>query len=150
MKIAAIVDDLMISQNSFYLIKNFNELSRSMKNQAYCFYNNLSSLCIDPLFSVMNVSYLDHFNDGKIICTNLKNLKTIININNKSEKYFYVWDLEWLRGNYNYMEIVTLMRNDSVSILARSESHAKIIENYCNKPVLSILDDWNYKQLEKL
>ena len=45
---------------------------------------------------------------------------------------------------------VNVMRNDNISLLARSESHAKIIENFCNRPVLSILDDWNYKQLEKL
>jgi hypothetical protein len=150
MKIAALVDNLMVGQEAFYLIKNFNELSKVMSNQTYCFYNNLSTVCVQPLFAVMNTYYIDHFNNGKIVCTNFNNLKTLIKLNNKCEKYFYVWDLEWLRGGYKYMEQVSLMRDPSINLLARSESHANIIENYCNRSVLSIVDDWNYKQLEKI
>lgn len=150
MKIAALVDDLALNQSNFYMIHNFNRLCSVMNNQAYGFYNNLSSYAINPLFAIMGVHHAHSFYDGKLICTTLSNLDIILKINTSCERYLYVWDLEWLRGQSRYMDSVRLMRNPKVKILARSKSHAEAIENYCNKSVHAIVDDWNYQDLEKI
>lgn len=150
MRIAALVDDLALSQSNFYMIYNLNQLCSTMHNQAYCFYNNLSSYAIKPLFSIMGVYHAHSFYDGKFICTTLSNLDTLLKINTACDRYFYVWDLEWLRGQSRYMEAVNLMRNPKVKLLARSAEHAETIENYCNKPIHAIVDNWNYQDLEKI
>lgn len=150
MKIAAIVDDLLLSQNSFYLIKNFNALGQNNKHQPYCFYHNSSGRPIKPLFSIMHVYYATYFYSGKLIATNFSTLRTLLNIHTNSEKYFYVWDPEWLREGFDYVENVRLMRDKSIKLIARSKSHASLITNYCNKPVSHIIENWDYRELEKI
>lgn len=150
MNIASIVEDLTLSQNSFYMIKNFNKLAERIENQPYCFYTNLSSVTPKPLFAIMNLYYVNFFNDGKIICTDLDNLTVLLNLNSAAEKFFYVWDLEWLRGNNRYIDSVDLMNNERVKLLARSNIHAKAIESYCGREIHAVVDNWNYKDLEKI
>lgn len=143
--IAAILDDLSLSQNSYNMIKSFNSLSNN-ENNVCCFYHNVSAPPVEPLFSVMNIYYLNHFK-GDVIATNLQTLQTLLNLNTKVNKYLYLWDLEWLRNPYDFMQIVDLLRTPELKIIARSESHATLIENYTNKKVKRILDDWNPHQL---
>lgn len=149
MKLAVMVDDLMISQESFYLIKNLNVLSDDIENQVYCFYNNLSSICIPPKFALMHSYYLNYFNNGSVICTNLSNLENLLKYHTKVKKYLYLWDLEWLRGKSDYMKNIALLNSD-VSIIARSDNHANVIENYCNKTVSHIIDNWDHTKLRLL
>jgi hypothetical protein len=37
--------------------------------------------------------------------------------------------------------------DDRLSIIARSESHAQLIENFCNKKVIGVIDNWNLNQI---
>lgn len=150
MRIASIVDDLSLSQGAFYMIKNFNKLGEDLNNQPFCFYNNLSSITTTPLFSIAHVYYANYFYNGNMICTSMNTLKILSNIHTNSKKFFYVWDLEWLRGNYNYIENVKLMRNDKIELIARSEHHAKCIKEYCNKAPCAIIEDWNLEKLKVL
>lgn len=150
MRIASIVDDLSLSQNAFYMIKSFNKLGRDLNIQPFCFYNNLSSLTTTPLFSIAHVYYANYFYNGKIICTNLNTLKILNNIHTNSRKFFYVWDLEWLRDKYDYMSNIKLMRNKNIELIARSDYHAKKIKEYCNKLPTAIIEDWDSEKLRVL
>jgi hypothetical protein len=40
-----------------------------------------------------------------------------------------------------------VLRNDDLTIIARSESHAEVIENFCNKKPVAILEDWQPNKL---
>jgi hypothetical protein len=150
MKIAAVVDDLTLSQSSFYMIKSFNELGKKLDNQPFCFYQNLSSRPIKPLFSICHVYYASYFYNGMIIATNFNTLRTLKNIHTNSKKYFYVWDLEWLRDEFDYMKNVELMRDENITLIARSLEHSNIIGDYCNRSVMHVVEDWDSKKLEKL
>lgn len=148
MRIAAILDELALSQNSFYMLKNFNELSKNLDNNVYCFYQNLSHKPIAAAFSIMHVYYANYFHNGLMIATDLATLKTMSKIVNSSNRYFYVWDLEWLRSPQPFMETVSLVKD--VKLIARSEYHAQVISNYFNKPVSAIIDNWDIKGIEGL
>lgn len=150
MKIASIVDDLVLSQSSFYMIKNFNILGQDLNNQPFCFFHNLSSVPVPPLFSIMNAYYASYFYGGVLLATNLKTLKTVVNLSSNAKKYFYVNDLEWLREEKDFMDNVSMMNNPKIKLIARSESHAKAIKNYCNVSPVAIIENWNYKELLKL
>lgn len=144
--IAAILDDVAISQNSFSFIKSFNSLS-SNNNAVYCFYNNISAPPIQPLFSMMNIYYATSFNNGHMIATTLNNATILLNIHSAVKKYLYLWDLEWIRDGLDFSYVNSILKNPSINIIARSQSHAALIQNYTNQTIKYTLDDWNPKQL---
>jgi len=39
------------------------------------------------------------------------------------------------------------LRDDRLNIIARSKSHSDMIENFCNKSPIGIVDNWNLDQL---
>lgn len=142
--IAALLNNLSISQNSYNMIKSFNQLSGN-QNNVCCFYHNLSSPPVEPLFAMMNIYYLNLFK-GSVIATSLHTAQTLLNLNTKVNKYLYLWDLEWLTVPYYFNEFSKIL-NSELKIIARSEAHAAAIENCTNKKVQYLLDDWNPHQL---
>lgn len=142
--VSAILEDLSLSQNSYNMIKSFNYLSN--QNNMCCFYHNVSANPVEPLFSVMNIYYLNHFK-GHAIATSLQTAKTVINLNSNIKRYLYLWDLEWLREPYDFISVVNVIRNPTLNLIARSTEHAQLIQNYANKKVEYILNDWNPNQL---
>lgn len=144
MKLAAIVDDLTPAQSSFYLIKNFNKL-----NGPYCFYQNVSGLSIPANFTILNIAYLPHFS-GIVIATSLYTAITLLKAPINSKNFLYVWDMDWIRMGINYEDTLKILRDENIELIARSDIHKTIIEDYCNREVHSIIDDWNHKQIEEL
>tara|TARA_B100000700_G_scaffold203608_1_gene223878 strand:+ start:5218 stop:5682 length:465 start_codon:yes stop_codon:yes gene_type:complete len=149
-KIAAILDTLAASQNSFYLIKEFNKLHKNYEYSPVCFYNNLSATPVKTFFACMNVSYYSYF-DGVTIATSIETADTILKTKNRSEKKFlYLWDLEWIRGSMDFNYVNSVLSDPNLAIISRSNSHKQLIENYCNKEVSGIVQDWNMEQLEEI
>tara|TARA_R110000744_G_scaffold3161_3_gene12299 strand:+ start:8143 stop:8604 length:462 start_codon:yes stop_codon:yes gene_type:complete len=148
-KIAAILDSLSASQNSFYLIKEFNKMQENNVYSPVCFYNNLSATPIKTLFACMNISYYAYF-DGVTIATSIDTANTMLKTKNNSRKFLYLWDIEWLREPMDFNYINSVLSNPKLDIISRSESHKVIIENYCNRKISGIVDDWNIQQLENI
>jgi len=144
--IAAIVKDLGPSQQSFYLIKKFNELSRDPNFSCSAFVANLGVPVTKPLFSCSSVSFFSDY-IGMAIATNLEEADILLKSNNNCKKYLYLWDLEWLVRPMNFTQVCNILRDDRLKIIARSKSHAVIINNFCNKEVIGIVEDWNNEQL---
>ena len=74
----------------------------------------------------------------------------LLKSNNNSKKYLYLWDMEWLVRSMNYSQVCDILLDKRLKIIARSKSHAQIIENFCNKKPIGIVEDWNKEQLLKL
>ena len=148
-KIAAILDTLSASQNSFYLIKEFNKLQSDNQYSPVCFYNNLSATPVKTHFACMNISYYSHF-DGVTITTSIDTANTAIKTNNNSKKFLYLWDMEWLRNPMDFNYVNSVLSNDDIAIISRSNSHSDLIKNYCNKEVAGVVQDWDMEQLEKI
>jgi len=144
--IAAIVKDLGPSQQSFYLIKKFNELSRDPNFSCSAFVANLGVPVTKPLFSCSSVSFFSDY-IGMAIATNLEEADILLKSNNNCKKYLYLWDLEWLVRPMNFTQVCNILRDDRLKIIARSKSHADIINNFCNKEAIGIVEDWNNEQL---
>lgn len=96
----------------------------------------------------MNVFYLPHYS-GPLFCSSFETLKIALSIHGKYDYYFYVWDLEWLRLGGNF-ESYSDIRNPNVKLVARSKSHAEVIENFSNRKVSYIVDDWNINQIKEI
>jgi len=148
-KISAILDTLSASQNSFYLIKEFNKLQEDNQYSPVCFYSNLSATPIKTHFACMNISYYSRF-DGVTIATSIDTANTAIKTNNNSKKFLYLWDVEWIRKPMDFNYVNSVLSNDDIAIISRSNSHSDLIKNYCNKEVAGVVQDWDMEQLEKI
>ena len=147
--ITAVLTDLGPSQKSFYFVKNFNELSRNPNFSCSAFLCNIGMPVTKTLFSCSSVSFFsDYF--GIAISTSIVEANMLLKSNNNSKKYLYLWDMEWLVRSMNYSQICDILLDNRLKIIARSKSHAQIIENFCNKKPIGIVEDWNKEQLLKL
>lgn len=147
--IAAIVDSLGPSQMSFYLIKRFNNLIKDVDYSPICFYNNLTKPVITPFFGCANIASLSAFR-GAAISTNIETASLILRTCNKMDRYLYVWDLEWLRRPMEFGHTMPIFRHPKIQIIARSEDHKNIIENYINRDVCGIVEDWSIEDLMRI
>lgn len=144
--LAAVVDHLGPSQKSFYLIKEFNKAAHSNEICVSVFFER-SSIPVSPtMFSCKSVSFLSGYHDIAI-STTLANTDMLLKSNNRATKYFYMWDIEWLIQPRNFSSICDVLLDPRLSIICRSESHADLLYNFCNKRSIGIIDNWNINQL---
>jgi|TARA_R110002012_G_scaffold260919_2_gene442694 hypothetical protein len=146
MSVAALVDNLGPSQMSFYLIKRFNNLIKSVNYAPVCFYNNLTRPVITPFFACMNIACLSTFN-GVVLATSLETANTALQTCGKMDKYLYLWDLEWLRKPLDFDNVASVLRHPDLNIIARSEEHKRVIENYTNRKICGVVDDWKIEDI---
>ena len=70
-----------------------------------------------------------------------------MNLKINARRMLYLWDIEWLRltksSIFNYKKNVELLSSKNVELIARSQYHADVIGNYCNRKVDFITDDWD-------
>lgn len=144
--IAAVIEHLGPSQKSFYLIKEFNKAVRNNNICVSAFFQK-STVPVTPLmFSSKSCSFLSGFHHNAI-STTISEADILLKSSNNAKKYLYLWDLEWIYEPQNYSTICNVLLDRRLSIIARSDSHAKLIENFCNKKPIATLDNWNIDKL---
>ena len=110
-----------------------------------------NEFCIDPnklnyQFSTLQESEVWGF-DAPVIATDLQTASTLINTTGPTKKYFYVWDLEWMRmGGFKHKTLSKIYNNESLELIARSKRHAKIIEQCWRKPS-HVMNDFSSTEL---
>lgn len=147
--IAAVLDDLGPSQKAFYFIKNFNKLARDPNFSCSAFVCNIGVPVTKPLFSCSSVSFFSDYL-GIAIATTLAEAQILLKSNNNSNKYLYLWDMEWVNKPMNYSQVCDILLDDRLKIITRSRSHTSIVKNLCNKEPVGIVEDWNSQQLIEL
>ena len=144
--IAAVVNDMGPSQKSFYMIKEFNKAAQNVSLSVTAFFNQTALPVTRPLFCCQNIAFFSGYH-GHAICTTLSEAEMVLKSNNNSTKYLYLWDMDWLIQPVHFMTAANVMRDERLKIISRSESHSQIIENFCNKSPIAIVDNWNLNQL---
>ena len=97
----------------------------------------------------MNINEIWGF-DGILISTSVSTTLSMINTFAKA-KYFYVWDLEWTRRHgKDFSYLIQAYNNKDVKLIARSKEHALAIENYSNRTVDHIVNNFNLKKLVRI
>jgi hypothetical protein len=145
-KIGIILEDLSASQLSYYVIKNINEYVGSDNYDFVIFFENSATSILQPDVSIMSISEIWGF-DGTLISTSISTTLSMINTFAKS-KYFYVWDLEWVRGHgKDFHYLIQAYNNKDVELIARSKEHALAVENYCNRKVDHVINNFDLKKI---
>ncbi len=141
--------DLAVSQKNYLLIRNANQIqTKDPYKNVQVFVENLGRICLRSNFAVM--SAVEAWGEkNPFVATNLSSAAKLMHYPIPSRKLFYLWDLEWLRGNprmnYNTYSIVYL--NPDLELVCRSKEHADITENTFNRKVSYVVDDFDLNQL---
>jgi len=149
-QIGVVIDELTASQLAFDIINNFNEELDNTKDDYVVFFENSTSSIVNPKFSTMAINELWSFH-GVLIATSVSSTLSMIKAFSPAKKIFYVWDLEWTRRHgKSFEDNIKAFTNEEVLLVARSKRHAKAIENYCNKKVDHIVQNFNIKNFKRI
>ncbi len=144
--ISAVVNSLGPSQKSFYLIKEFNKCRENTDISTSVFYERPSIPVTPALFSCRNISFFSDYK-GIAIATKLEDANILLKTCNNAVKCLYLWDIDWLTSPVNYRPACDILHDQKLHLISRSESHAAIIENFCNRKCATIIDNWNLNQI---
>ena len=148
-KIGIILEDLSASQLSYYVIKNINEYVGSDNYDFVIFFENSATSILQPDVSIMNINEIWGF-DGALISTSISTTLSMVNAFAKS-KYFYIWDLEWVRRHgKDFHYLIQAYNNRDVELIARSKENALAIENYCNRKIDHVINNFDLKKIVRI
>ena len=151
MNIGIVVPHLGASQIAFYAIQEINKLIASgYERDTILFFEQLVPQILQPQCATMCINELMSFK-GTLITTTLDNTTMAVALNTRKDNQiiFYVWDLEWMRPGKNIYLYNYNAFHKADKLIARSQNHAKAIENYCNRPVNKVLETFDIKEIIK-
>lgn len=72
---------------------------------------------------------------GNLISTDIRTTERMIRCPGPRKKYFYVWNLEWVfMDGLSFEYLSSVYCHPSIELIARSQSHAKILTETWKKP----------------
>ena len=143
-QLGIILPNLGNNQLAFFTMLNVPTLMKAGVDTVLFFEDNERPI-MKPPCAIMNASELWDF-PGDVIATTLNNATYLSNLVKAKRRILYLWDLEWLRHNKNFIRNMEILRSN-IELAARSESHKKAIEKYCNKEVKYIIEDCDFSGL---
>lgn len=129
-KVGVLVPNLFDSQLAYMTLTELNNLSSLYNYDVSVFFEELTPYLMKPQFGVYNASEIFHF-DGNLIATTLDTAKSMLSTLKPVKKIFYVWSLEYLEKNSNFIENIGVFQSTYLELIAPSEDYAKDIRNYC-------------------
>lgn len=141
-KIGFLVNNLGPSQLSFNLIENGNAIvGAGHRRDMIAFYEQHTRPCIAMQFGSMQLMEAWGY-EAPIVATSLSTAAKALRFPTASPKFFYVWDLEWMRGDVkSFHEMATIYGNMGIELVARSVDHKLAIESAWNRPVIAVIND---------
>lgn len=143
-KIAFLVKDLAASQLSFLLIRYCNALADSRGADPVVFYEGLQRPCLEPRFACMQMAEAYLF-DAPAVATTLATAGKLLAMPACPRRFFYAWDLEWLRpwGRRPFRGLQGVYGSPLLTVLARSADHASVLSNAFNRDDVPVVDDFH-------
>jgi hypothetical protein len=150
-QIGFIINDTTASELSFRLIKGINDyLDDDGKQDFVLFVENSSASIIEPHFATMSMSEIWNFN-GSLISTSVSTSLSMNKCFAPKAKYFYIWDLEWIRNaGREYEKTIQAFSHKETKLIAKSKDHAKAIKNYSNREVDYTIQNINIKEIARI
>lgn len=156
-KLGLLAQNLGASQMGYYICRNVNNyVDTNPDSDIICYYENYEQECMSPNFPSLHIAEA-WTQEGSMIATSESTAEKLIGFPGADKKYFYVWDLEWLRwepprirfGNLGYSPYAPYL-NPDLEIICRSQYHADIIKNNFNREVKYIVDDFNIQDIMEI
>jgi hypothetical protein len=137
------------SQLAYYLIKTGNEFVKTGDDDLVVFFYELMPECIKPNFALMNLSEAYDYN-GVLVATDINSASRILEYPGTQEKFFYLWDLDWIKlPQKQYENLLQVYKNPRLPLIVRSKRHFELVKNLWQEPV-GIVEDCNIGQLKQV
>jgi len=137
------------TDQNFFMIESLNQLTHtSTQSCLFCDEHNtkVASQININIFPRIQVLY---FNDI-LITDDLTEAQSLLNIPNARKRFIYLYHLEWpYIEQLQFKHIESLLINDNIELIARSESHSQLISQLFKKPKY-IIPEWDYKSLIRI
>jgi len=140
-RVAFAVPTLGSSQFAYSLIRQANLQVATRSADVAVFFESAVRPCIQPAFACMQLAEGWNY-DGVVVATSLQTARAVLNFPHPKSRYFYVWDLEWLRYPCVYRDVQAIYGSPQLRLIARSQDHAELIEDVWNTRVHGIAADF--------
>lgn len=143
-KIGIAVSNLSFSQLAFNIVKQVNAaLAQNCKRNITVFYEEPRPAFASFLFPSMHIAEAYEWS-GTLIATNLSTAQKIISFPTAARRYFYVWELEWLRmQNVPFEQLHYIYNNSKLRLIARSPDYSLLLKECFNVDVNLFMEDFN-------
>ena len=147
MNLNVLLQNMGANQLSYLVIRNLNRLAETQPNiDSIVYYEDVHRPCILPTFAVMQIAEA-WCSQNPLIATSLSTAHKLMGFPNRN-KFFYIWELEWLRHQPRmYEQYAGVYTDPSLTLICRSESHKKLVENTFNREVQYIVEDFDTDQM---
>ena len=143
MKFGVLVDNFYASQQSFYLINYYNQAVKDYGHDITVFFETPVYPCVPVGFGVMQLNEAFGYK-GPLIASSFNLAAKLLGCTGTDERYFYLWDLEWIRfEGKHFHQISQIYQNPKLRLIARSIEHKDIIEDCWNVKVAGIASNFN-------
>lgn len=147
-----LVEHMGNSQLSYELSRTLNNLADKRSDiDAIVFFNTLTRSRIVPKFAMMQM--IEAWGQkGYTIATSCATTRKMMTFPGPQKRFFYVWDLEWIRGEKRtYDMFAPLYQDPRIILITRSGIHRDALDNGFNigrlgKPIY-VVEDFNEEQL---
>lgn len=130
MNVGLILPHLSIAQIKDEVFNIIDRYSQG-KNSYSIFFENTSPNYRMSLAPLMNISDSKFFS-GRLISFSLSTIEYALKSPNLVEPILYVYDLEWLRGQTDYVKNISIYRNPRLRVCTRSADYKRLLDNYAN------------------
>jgi hypothetical protein len=145
--IGIVKTQLTPSDHDFFLINNLNQLAQTTTSSClFCdeIANSWQSSTMQT--TLLHRAHAFSF-DGILITDELLRCQDFHNIPIAKKRFLYLYHLSWPQiPSLQFKHIKHMLLNKNIGLIARSTSHAKLIERLFKKPDY-IMPEWNYKTL---
>jgi len=147
--LGVLVDNLVMSQKTFSIISNLNRYIEETGNEAVVFHLAMAPVAAKTKFSIMEVTEAWPYK-GMLISTSLPTTEKLIQFPGPRRKIFYVYDLEWVFGDFPFNYLNSIYNNREIEIAVRSQYHAELFEQSWKRKPNFVLEDFGFEQLKTL
>lgn len=144
MKVGVLLNNLGPSQLAYSVMRT-GEKAAEHGVDMVAFYERQVRPCLQLKIASMHIAEAYGYGET-LIATDLSTATKLLTFP-KSNKFFYIWDLEWTRRQYLSSVLQKTYRNPSLKLIARSSQMAEIISQVWNVNIHGIVDDFHLEEL---
>ena len=147
--IGVLMNTVYNSPKNILAIKNMNRLIRQgVETCLFCDIVN-RDFSIPVKTNVLQKAQAFNFK-GTLITHDLSAAQDMVNMVYAKKRYIYLYDLEWMRiGSPQFSHTYSLLVKNNIDLIARSESHQKIITDLFKEPS-HLMKYWDANTLKEL
>lgn len=137
------------TDRDFFAIKNLNQLTHTdVSGCLFC--NDVAANFVLPIHTNrLHRAHVFNF-DGIVITDTLMEAQDLLHATYAKKRFLYLYNLDWpYINNLQFTHIRSVLLNDSIELIARSKSHAQLIEQLFKAPRY-IMPEWDYKTLMEI